>query len=137
LPAVIDERTLVPKPPLPVTKPPDDGPDPRLRLTVEPTLDADAPLLVPNPAGADPPDVECRTIEVADSWLVAVALACGGAPNGFPGAFAPWWVFAAALPAAASASQPAPTTPAEKVTARPVHTCGRSTRCLAMLCPPS
>jgi hypothetical protein len=112
-----------PGPPVPGTEVP---------LADERPVDVEAPLPVPDKPIGDPPGVLCRTIEVADSRLVAVAVACGGPPNGFPGAFAPWCVFAPALPALAIARQPAPTTPAENMTARPVHDPDRSIPRLCM-----
>jgi hypothetical protein len=50
--------------------------------------------------------VECRTIEVVDEATTPAAVGRvgrGTPPNGLPGAFGPWWVFAAAVPAPANA----------------------------------
>jgi hypothetical protein len=50
--------------------------------------------------------VECRTIDVVDEATTPAAVGRvgpGTPPNGLPGAFGPWWLFAAAVPAPASA----------------------------------
>ena len=52
------------------------------------------------PAGAP---VECRTIDVVEDGTTPAAGAganTGNPPNGSPGALAPWWVLAEAVPAA-------------------------------------
>jgi hypothetical protein len=59
------------------------------------------PGVVPPVRGEVP--VECRTIDVVEDVTTpaaGVGADTGNPPNGFPGASAPWWVLAEAVPAA-------------------------------------
>jgi hypothetical protein len=79
---------------------------------------APLPGVVPPVPGEVP--VECRTIDVVEDVTtpaVADGADTGNPPNGFPGASAPWWVLAEAVPAAEKASHSIAPEMAEVLTA--------------------